>query len=240
MVRYLYITLFLTIICSGCAQRINADVSATTEEGYLANGQSVSLGPSPVTGKSLPPDIAEQLKQSLIKLGYTMPQPLQNQDKGPKSTSIPDVHVRAYWQSFGPYVSYKENPLWDFGNFRAGPWRRARFIREEHYLRTLIIEAWANKLGPHEEANAAGLAPFLQAQLSYKQALSYLPKEPARLLWRVEARSLGNLSSADKVLPELMHAALPWMSRSVDVRVMVQGDEHKQLTPAPHSGIMLP
>ncbi len=221
-----YIIILLLFICQGCTQKINANVSATVEQGYSSSGKSVSIVALPYINKDLKlnPDLQIQLEQNLSKLGYSI-------NKEPSKSNIPQVVVRYYWQSFGPYVSYQENPLWDFGDSRRGPWQRPRVIKEEKYLRTLIIEAWANKLAEGEEVNNNGLAPFLQQGLSYKEAISYLPKEPARLLWRVEAKSLGNLSSADKILTELFQSAMPWMARSVDTRVLVQGDDISQTSP---------
>ncbi len=219
------ILLFLLFsFCLGCSQRINANVSAMAEQGYSTKGQSVSIGPLPTSEKvlSLDENLHHELTNNLSMLGYII-------NHTPSKTNAPQVHVRYYWQSFGPYITYTENPLWDFSPYRTGPWRKPKVTKETHFLRTLIIEAWANNLDSGEEFNQDGLAPFLQNQLNYKDAISYLPKFPARLLWRVEAKSLGSLQTAEKILAELFSAAMPWMARNVDARVMVQDGENVNL-----------
>ncbi len=221
IIYLLFVTLF-SLSSLACTQRITADVSARVEEGYVVEGQSVSIGTLPLAngeGLLLPEDLSIKLKQNLVNKGYS----LRTEDDSKPAA----VHVRLYWQSFGPYISIEENPLWDFDLGGRGPWRRERYTKKEEYLRTLIIEAWANNLAPDEEANAQGLAPFLQKKLTYKEAISYLPKEPARLLWRVESKSMGNLSKAEKILPELLESALPWIARSVSVRVLTQDEGAK-------------
>ncbi len=208
----IFTVLFLNF---GCAQRISSHVSAVAEEGYSPKGQSVSLGPLPSeTQDTLPDFVFDKLKTALASVGYVF----QADAHAPAA-----VHVRAYWQSVGPYVTIKENPLWDFGPGLRGPWQRDRYIKEEKFLRTFIVEAWSNEFAKDEVATA-NLAPFLQKKLSFKEALSYMPAKPARLLWRVQTRSIGNLAGVESVLPELLDSALPWIARSVDVQVMMQGD----------------
>ncbi len=205
------ILLSLLVLCFGCSRQTNSQIiSAMTEEGYTPNGQSVSIGPLPHSEEVQPlPDIITiPLKAALTEHGYVM------QEQG-----TADVHVRVYWQSVGPFVTIKENPLWDFGFGSRGPWQRDRFIKEEKFLRTLVVEAWNNDVSQGEV-----LAPFLQKPLNYEQALAYLPAKPARLLWRVQARNIGRLSNIDGVLPELINAALPWIGRSINTQVIVQED----------------
>ncbi len=207
-----FVILLSCFVSLGCSKHVDSTVSATAEEGYSPSGQSVSIGPLP-SGKEqepLPDLIVNPLKAALTNAGYVV------QEQGSAQ-----VHVRVYWQSVGPYITIKENPLWDFGFGGRGPWQRERYIKEEKYLRTLIVEAWSNELAQGE---SDGLAPFLQKPLSYADALSYLPAKPARLLWRVQSQNVGNLKAIEGVLPDLLHSALPWIARSVDVKVMVPGD----------------
>ena len=67
---------------------------------------------------------------------------------------------------------------------------------------TAQMQEWEKNLGPRDAARA-------------------LPAAPKRLLWRVTVMSQGSLARPERVLPELVTAALPWLGKSADVQVVV-------------------
>lgn len=202
-----WLLLACVLLCAGCAQRVGAVVSAVAEEGYTAAGQAYSLsvlGGLPEEERALLPSLAEQLRGPLADMGYG----------AEASSGEAPVRIRLYWYATGPHTVYRTE--WterDFG--RRYPWRRRTVaVAEDVYDRYLVIEALYDP-----RRNSVQSTPQTP-----EEALHTLPAPPGRLLWRVMVTSRGNLARVRRVLPEMVAAALPWMGKAGQARVVVQGD----------------
>lgn len=145
----------------------------------------------------------------------------------PGADDVPDVVVRVHWDAQGPFQRYipvlRSAPCWYGprwhrhwrGYWPYDPFYPYAYIIEDFHVRRLLVEAVRNTSPTPERA----------APLTLTEALLREDDRADPLLWRVQVESLGTLSHAERVLPEMTRAALPWLGRNVRAQVRVRGED---------------
>lgn len=155
--------------------------------------------------------------------GQAAPQPSAT----PGVYDVPDVVVRVHWDVQGPFQHYvpvlRSAPCWYGprwhrhwrGYWPHDPFYPHAYVIEDFHVRRLLVEA----------VRTTGSAPELAAPLTLSNALLREDDSAEPLLWRVLVESPGTLSRAERVLPEMTRAALPWLGRNVRAQVRVRGED---------------
>ena len=167
------------------------------------------------------------------------------------STGPHPVYRTVEWRDRG----YGRHGRWGYGGYGPYGYRRRAVVVEDEYARFLVVEGVlfaaqraGTPVGLSQSVRTAvdgfiarewmveGADPELPVaryarppeQLSgveAAEAARALPVAPAHLLWRVRVESRGNLSKAERLLPELSVAAAPYLGKSGLVQVLVQNGE---------------